>query len=113
MDLGIIEEDKIDIVDKIKDSMAMNISIGKSKNFFLIFKLLFLVKFSNTIFTIILGITMPAFRDPEDSYAMDISLVGISESEIPNLNPCISDEPRNEGNYKCVECFFVLLLIKF
>jgi hypothetical protein len=60
-----------------------------------------LVKYINKIIIIFLGVTILAFRDPEDSYAMDIGLVGISESAI-HLNPSVSDEPRNEGNYKCV-----------
>jgi len=50
---------------------------------------------------------MPASGDPEDFCAMDISLVGISES-VMHSNPSVSDEPRNEGNYKCDECCFII-----
>lgn len=57
----------------------------------------FLVKFVNTIIIIVLGVTMPASGETEDSYAMDISLVGISES-VMHSNLSVSDELRNEGN---------------
>lgn len=81
--------------------------------FFLIFKFVFCVKFTNKIIIItILGVTMPAFKDSQDSCAMDISLVEISESAI-HSNPSMNDEPRNEGNYKFVECCFIIYQILF
>lgn len=60
------------------------------------FKFVFCVKFTNKIIIIILGVTMPAIKDPQDSCAMDIILVGTSESEIQS-NPSVNDKSRNEG----------------